>query len=202
MWRQSTLNPESNVQFGEGGAGTFSDGKLWSQIKDPHFLGRKVLSEFVAAGAPPEIMYASKPHIGTFKLVSMVEIMRATIESLGGEIRFEQRVIDIQIEEAAGERRVCGVMLAGGESIATNHLVLAIGHSARDTFQCLHERGVFMDKTVRRAINAKKNARPDNRTPSTFGLHQSVCRSRAPTRACRCMGNPTRALRRRRSQKP
>jgi hypothetical protein len=139
------LNPESNVQFGEGGAGTFSDGKLWSQIKDPHFLGRKVLREFVAAGAPPEIMYVSKPHIGTFKLVSMIEIMRATIESLGGEIRFQQKVVDFEIEERSGERQLTGVVLENGERIKTNHLVLAIGHSARDTFQKLRECGVFVE---------------------------------------------------------
>ncbi len=141
LWRKSQLNPESNVQFGEGGAGTFSDGKLWSQIKDPFFLGRKVLSEFVAAGAPPEIMYVSKPHIGTFKLVSMVEKMRATIESLGGEIRFQQRVEDFEIVD--GQMRA--VILANGERIAAEHVVLAIGHSARDTFYKLHERGVFVE---------------------------------------------------------
>jgi uncharacterized FAD-dependent dehydrogenase len=145
LWRKSTLNPESNVQFGEGGAGTFSDGKLWSQIKDPHFLGRKILREFVAAGAPPEIMYVSKPHIGTFKLVSMIEIMRATIESLGGEIRFQQKVVDFEIEERSGERQLTGVVLENGERIKTNHLVLAIGHSARDTFQKLRECGVFVE---------------------------------------------------------
>ena len=141
LWRKSVLNPESNVQFGEGGAGTFSDGKLWSQIKDPFFLGRKVLSEFVTAGAPPEIMYVSKPHIGTFKLVSMVEKMRATIESLGGEIRFQQRVEDFEIDD--GQMRA--VVLASGERIATQHVVLAIGHSARDTFYKLHERGVYVE---------------------------------------------------------
>ncbi len=145
LWRKSTLNPESNVQFGEGGAGTFSDGKLWSQIKDPFFLTRKVLTEFVAAGAPPEIMYVSKPHIGTFRLVSMIEIMRANIESLGGEIRFSQRVVDFDIDEKSGERHLRGVVLESGETIATNHLVLAIGHSARDTFYKLHERGVYME---------------------------------------------------------
>jgi uncharacterized protein len=145
LWRKSTLNPESNVQFGEGGAGTFSDGKLWSQIKDPFFLTRKVLTEFVTAGAPPEIMYVSKPHIGTFKLVSMIEIMRANIEALGGEIRFSQKVVDFEIEETNNERQIRGVVLENGEVIRTNHLVLAIGHSARDTFYQLHERGVFVE---------------------------------------------------------
>ncbi len=145
LWRKSVLDPESNVQFGEGGAGTFSDGKLSSQIKDPFHLGRKVLAEFVAAGAPPEILYVSKPHIGTFKLVSIIEIMRAKIEALGGEIRFQKKVVDIEIELKNGTRQVRGVVIEGGELIATNHLVLAIGHSARDTFYKLHERGVFVE---------------------------------------------------------
>ena len=146
LWRKSILNPESNVQFGEGGAGTFSDGKLWSQIKDPFFLGRKVLEEFVKAGAPPEIMFVSKPHIGTFKLVSMLEIMRATIESLGGEIRFQQKVADFAIETLPnGSRTLHGVVLADGTHIATNHVVLAIGHSARDTFERIHASGVYIE---------------------------------------------------------
>jgi uncharacterized FAD-dependent dehydrogenase len=144
------------VQFGEGGAGTFSDGKLWSQIKDPFFLTRKVLTEFVAAGAPPEIMYVSKPHIGTFKLVSMVEIMRAKIIELGGEIRFQHRVVDFLIENGTptdeSTRQLRGVVVQNGVQhgeatyeLRTDHLVLAVGHSARDTFFKLHERGVFME---------------------------------------------------------
>jgi len=141
LWRQGELNPESNVQFGEGGAGTFSDGKLWSQISDPRHLTRKVLNEFVKAGAPEEILFVSKPHIGTFRLVSMVIKMRAEIEALGGEIRFEQKVTDLLIEQG----HVRGVTLASGEQIATNQVVLALGHSARDTFQMLHERGVHME---------------------------------------------------------
>ena len=141
LWRKNTLNPESNVQFGEGGAGTFSDGKLYSQIKDPHFHGRKVLEEFVKAGAPEEILYVSKPHIGTFRLVKMVENMRATITGLGGEIRFGSKVERVLIED----HQVRGVELAGGETIATEHVVLAIGHSARDTFQMLHEAGVYIE---------------------------------------------------------
>ncbi len=141
LWRQRELNPESNVQFGEGGAGTFSDGKLWSQITDPRHLTRKVLTEFVKAGAPDEILYVSKPHIGTFRLVGMIEKMRAEIESLGGEVRFKQRVADLRIE--AGQVR--GVTLADGTQIDAEHVVLALGHSARDTFAMLHERGVFME---------------------------------------------------------
>ena len=135
LWRKRNLHPESNVQFGEGGAGTFSDGKLYSQIRDPQHHGRKVLTEFVKAGAPEEILYVSKPHIGTFRLVTMVENMRATIESLGGEIRFSSRVDDLLVEtDANGQRQVRGVTLEDGEDIRTDHVVLAIGHSARDTF--------------------------------------------------------------------
>ncbi|KRE96591.1 hypothetical protein ASG87_16525 [Frateuria sp. Soil773] len=146
LWRKRNLHPESNVQFGEGGAGTFSDGKLYSQIRDPQHHGRKVLTEFVEAGAPEEILYVSKPHIGTFRLVTMVENMRATIESLGGEIRFGQRVDDLLLEPAGdGRRQVRGVVLAGGEQIRTDHVVLAIGHSARDTFAMLHARGVYVE---------------------------------------------------------
>jgi uncharacterized protein len=141
LWRKNTLNPESNVQFGEGGAGTFSDGKLYSQIKDPKHYGRKVIQEFVKAGAPEEIMYVSHPHIGTFRLVGMVEHMRNTIISLGGEIRFESRVDDIHIEN----NQVQGVTLQTGEYIATNHLILAVGHSARDTFEMIHNKGIYVE---------------------------------------------------------
>jgi uncharacterized FAD-dependent dehydrogenase len=178
LWRRGVLQPESNVQFGEGGAGTFSDGKLWSQISDPRHLTRKVLTEFVQAGAPEEILYVSKPHIGTFRLVGVVEKMRAQIESLGGEIRFQQRVVDVLLEPlghatrpsassaasssnptpagqgsaaALGARpesrtlAIRGVVLASGEQIAADQVVIALGHSARDTFTMLHERGVFME---------------------------------------------------------
>ncbi len=141
LWRKNTLNPESNVQFGEGGAGTFSDGKLYSQIKDPKHYGRKVIQEFVKAGAPEEIMYVSHPHIGTFRLVGMVEEMRKTIIELGGEIRFESRVEDIEIVNNA----VQGVVLQTGERIITNHLILAVGHSARDTFEMIYKRGVYVE---------------------------------------------------------
>ncbi len=146
LWRRSVLNPESNVQFGEGGAGLFSDGKLHSQIKDPRHHGRKVLTEFVAAGAPPEILTVGKPHIGTFRLVTIVESMRRTIEALGGEYRFESRLEDIEIDMGSdGLRRVRGVMLADGTHIAADHVVLAVGHSARDTFQMLWDRGVAIE---------------------------------------------------------
>ncbi|MCC3856319.1 NAD(P)/FAD-dependent oxidoreductase [Vibrio parahaemolyticus] len=141
FWRKRTLNPESNVQFGEGGAGTFSDGKLYSQVKDPNFYGRKVITEFVEAGAPEEILYVSKPHIGTFKLVTMIEKMRATIIELGGEIRFSTRVDDLHMEDG----QITGVTLSNGEEIKSRHVVLAVGHSARDTFEMLHERGVYME---------------------------------------------------------
>ena len=141
LWRDNKLNPESNVQFGEGGAGTFSDGKLYSQIKDPQHHGRKVLEEFVKAGAPEEIIYVSKPHIGTFRLVKMVEAMRTTITELGGEIRFGSKVELVEIENG----QVRAVVLADGERIDAEHVVLAIGHSARDTFQMLHEQGVYIE---------------------------------------------------------
>ncbi|KIA80801.1 NAD(P)/FAD-dependent oxidoreductase [Chromobacterium amazonense] len=141
LWRKSQLNTESNVQYGEGGAGTFSDGKLYSQIKDPRHLGRKVLAEFVKAGAPEEILYLARPHIGTFRLVSMVENMRAEIIALGGEIRFEQRVDDVILENG----RIRGVKLADGGEVLSDYVVLALGHSARDTFQMLEKRGVYME---------------------------------------------------------
>ncbi len=140
FWRRRDFNPESNVQFGEGGAGTFSDGKLYTQIRDPRHLTRKVLGEFVAAGAPPEILYVSKPHIGTFKLVAVVEAMRKTIVSLGGEIRFRTQVRNMDITNG----RIRGVVTDNGEKIAAAHVILAIGHSARDTFAMLAEQGVAM----------------------------------------------------------
>ncbi|MDH4062433.1 MAG: NAD(P)/FAD-dependent oxidoreductase [Aquincola sp.] len=145
LWRRGVLDPESNVQFGEGGAGTFSDGKLWSQISDPRHLTRKVLDEFVKAGAPDEILYVAKPHIGTFRLVGMVEKMRAEIEALGGEIRFGQRVTDVRIDKSGDAPHIRGVVLASGEQVDADHVVLALGHSARDTFAMLHARGVFME---------------------------------------------------------
>jgi len=141
LWRKRVFNPESNVQFGEGGAGTFSDGKLYTQIKDPNHYGRKVLTEFVKAGAPPEILRVSKPHIGTYRLVSMVEHIRASIETLGGEIRFQSRVDDLEIVD----NEVRGVTLASGETLASRHIVFAVGHSARDTFKMLYGRGVYIE---------------------------------------------------------
>ncbi|MDP7593048.1 MAG: NAD(P)/FAD-dependent oxidoreductase [Litorilituus sp.] len=156
FWRKKILNTESNVQFGEGGAGTFSDGKLYSQVKDPKHYSRKVLNEFVAAGAPEEILYISKPHIGTFRLIMMVETMRAKIIELGGEVRFEQKVAQIHFtddksvafdEETLADytaKQVTGLTLANGDYIETNHIALAIGHSARDTFKMLHNEGVYI----------------------------------------------------------
>ncbi len=141
LWRKKILMPESNVQFGEGGAGLFSDGKLYSQIKDPKFYGRKVMREFVRAGAPEEILYVSKPHIGTFRLTGVVSAMREEIKALGGEVRFDSRVTDFLI----ADNQIDGVMLASGETIRSRHVVLALGHSSRDTFRRLHERGVFME---------------------------------------------------------
>jgi hypothetical protein len=141
LWRKKVLSPESNVQFGEGGAGLFSDGKLYSQIKDPKFYGRKVMHEFVRAGAPEEIMFVSKPHIGTFRLTGVVSTMREEIKSLGGEVRFDSRVIDFIIEDG----RIQGVRLADGEELRSRYVVLALGHSSRDTFRVLHERGVYIE---------------------------------------------------------
>jgi hypothetical protein len=150
LWRKQTLKPESNVQFGEGGAGTFSDGKLYSQIKDPRHLGRKVMNEFVQAGAPSDILFAAHPHIGTFKLVKVVENLREQIITLGGEVRFEQRVVDIDIENTPSGRHVTGLHIEDRHTgvrthLATQHVVLALGHSARDTFTLLYERGVYME---------------------------------------------------------
>ena len=141
LWRKKKLTPESNVQFGEGGAGLFSDGKLYSQIKDPKFYGRKVMQEFVRAGAPPEILYVSKPHIGTFRLTGVVSRMREEILALGGDIRFESHVTDLLLD--AG--RIEGVVLADGETLASRHVVLALGHSSRDTFRMLQRRGVHIE---------------------------------------------------------
>ncbi len=141
LWRRGVLDVHSNVQFGEGGAGTFSDGKLYSQISDARHLTRKVLTEFVKAGAPEEILFVSKPHIGTFRLVGMVEKMRADIVALGGDVRFESQVVDVLIEGG----HVRGLTLADGEQIAADHVLLALGHSARDSFEVLHRRGVFME---------------------------------------------------------
>ncbi|UBM26405.1 NAD(P)/FAD-dependent oxidoreductase [Pseudomonas sp. p1(2021b)] len=141
LWRKSVLNPESNVQFGEGGAGTFSDGKLYSQIKDPNHHGRKVLEEFVKAGAPEEILYINKPHIGTFRLTGMVEQMRQDMIALGAEVRFQQKVTDLLVEDG----QLTGVVLESGEQLHSRHVVLALGHSARDTFRMLHAKGVYME---------------------------------------------------------
>lgn len=141
LWRKKILTPESNVQFGEGGAGLFSDGKLYSQIKDPKFYGRKVMHEFVRAGAPEEILYVSKPHIGTFRLTGVVSTMREEIKALGGEVHFESKVADFLIEDG----RMAGVVLANGETLRSRYVILALGHSSRDTFRMLHQRGVFIE---------------------------------------------------------
>jgi hypothetical protein len=141
LWRKNVLNPESNVQFGEGGAGTFSDGKLYSQIKDPKFYGRKVIAEFILAGAPEEIRYVAKPHIGTFRLVGVVEKIRQKIIDLGGEVRFGQKVIGFDIEND----QITGIQIENQPALLANHVILGLGHSARDTFKALHDAGVFME---------------------------------------------------------
>ncbi|RJT26327.1 NAD(P)/FAD-dependent oxidoreductase [Chakrabartia godavariana] len=146
LWRRGVLNPESNAQFGEGGAGTFSDGKLYSRIKDPRHLGRKVLVEFVKAGAPEDILTEAHPHIGTFRLVTMVMSIRETIEKLGGEYRFGTRVEDFEIDtDAAGHRRMRALLLSDGTTLPADHVIMAVGHSARDTFYKLHERGIHVE---------------------------------------------------------
>ncbi len=146
LWRRSELTPESNVQFGEGGAGTFSDGKLYSRIKDPRHLGRKVLTEFVKAGAPPEILTEAHPHVGTFRLVTMVMSIRETIEALGGEYRFETRVEDFVVgKDERGERQLEGLLLSTGEVLPAKRVIMAVGHSARDTFAVLHAAGVHIE---------------------------------------------------------
>ena len=150
LWRKGVLNPESNVQFGEGGAGTFSDGKLYSQIKDPRHLGRKVMEEFVKAGAPADILYEAHPHIGTFKLVKVVENLREQIIALGGEVRFQQRVTDVLIEGDAGDKHIRGLTVldqASGQTheLRADQVILALGHSSRDTVAMLHERGVHVE---------------------------------------------------------
>lgn len=146
LWRRGVLNPESNAQFGEGGAGTFSDGKLYSRVKDPLNRDRKVLTEFVKAGAPAEILTEAHPHIGTFRLVTMVESMRNSIEELGGEYRFSTRVDGVDIvADAQGGRHMRGVHLSTGEFLEADRVVLAIGHSARDTFAMLHAAGVHVE---------------------------------------------------------
>ena len=150
LWRKRELHAESNVKFGEGGAGTFSDGKLYSQIKDPRHLGRKVMNEFVKAGAPEEILYVAHPHIGTFKLVKVVENLREQIIALGGEIRFEQRVTDVIIEGTGEARHLRGLKVlnqATGETteLRADQVVMAPGHGSRDTFARLHQRGVAIE---------------------------------------------------------
>ena len=145
LWRKKILNPESNVKIGEGGAGTFSDGKLYSQIKDPEYRGRKVLQEFVKAGADDEILYISKPHIGTFRLVGIIENMRAEIMALGGEVRFGQKVSDILMDKSNDKFKINGVKLSNGEILESKLVVLAVGHSARDTFEMLYDKGVYIE---------------------------------------------------------
>ncbi|MEB3318691.1 MAG: FAD-dependent oxidoreductase [Cyanobacteriota bacterium] len=145
FWRgERAFDPESNVQFGEGGAGTFSDGKLYSQISEPPSYVRKVLEELVAAGANPEILTLHRPHIGTFRLATVVRGLRAKIEALGGEVRFGTRVDGLILAED-GSRQVRGVRLAAGSSLEARHVVLAVGHSARDTFHWLEREGVAME---------------------------------------------------------
>lgn len=141
FWENGVLNPESNVQFGEGGAGTFSDGKLNTLVKDKYGRNRKVLSLFVQAGAPEEIMYDHKPHIGTDVLRQVVVNMRKAIQDMGGEVRFGSKVTDIEVIDGY----ISGLVINGTEVIETENVVLAPGHSARDTFEMLYEKGISME---------------------------------------------------------
>ena len=141
FWKNGVLDPESNVQFGEGGAGTFSDGKLNTLVKDPNGRNREVLRRFVEAGAPAEILYQQKPHLGTDVLIGIVETMRHQIEEMGGTFRFETKMTDLLIQDG----RLTGVEVNGSEIIPAEICVLAPGHSARDTFEMLHRRGIYME---------------------------------------------------------
>ena len=187
LWRRKILTPESNVQFGEGGAGLFSDGKLYSQIKDPKFYGRKVMHEFVRAGAPEEILFVSKPHIGTFRLTGIVEKMRAEIIELGGEVRFESKVTDLLIDNGQIE----GVSLENGETLNSRHVVLALGHSSRDTLRMLRAaRRVPRSETLRDRLSHRASAvadrprtvRPIRRPPGAGrrGLQAGASRQQWP----------------------
>ena len=202
LWRRSELNPDSNVQFGEGGAGTFSDGKLYCRVKDPRFLGRKVLEEFVKAGAPDDILWEAHPHIGTFRLVTMVESMRATIEELGGEYRWETRVDDLELERLPdGRQRVRGLHLHDGSFLEADHVVLAVGHSARPTFEMLHRRGVHLEAKpfsigvriehpqswIDRARFGKCAGHPDL-GPAAYSLAHHCANGRTVYSFCMCPG--------------
>ena len=151
FWRGETdIDPESNAQFGEGGAGTFSDGKLYSQVSDPEHYGRKVLEELVASGANADILTLQRPHIGTFKLATVVRGLRARIEALGGEVRFGSRVERLRLAPIGGEKshQLVGLDLANGDAIPCRHLVLAPGHSARDCFAMLEQVGVHIEAKI------------------------------------------------------
>ena len=142
FWKTGELNPSSNVQFGEGGAGTFSDGKLNTLVKDKFLRNKKVLEEFVAHGAPEEILWLSKPHIGTDLLVHVVKEIREEIISLGGQVLFDTQMTDLQIEDG----KLKAVVLQSGDVLPADHLVIAIGHSARDTFAMLQDRNLTMER--------------------------------------------------------
>ncbi len=155
FWRgRHRFDPNSNVQFGEGGAGTFSDGKLYSQVSDPDNYGRKVLEELVASGANSEILTHHHPHIGTFKLATVVRGLRKRIEDLGGEIRFEALMDEVVLESSCEESetskpfQLVGIKLADGSFIRTSHLIVALGHSARDSFVMLEKVGVQLEQKL------------------------------------------------------
>ena len=141
------LDPDANVQFGEGGAGTFSDGKLNTNVKEKSFRGHYVLEQFVKAGAPEEILWLNKPHIGTDLLRKVIVNMREEILSLGGEVRFRAKAEKLLLKEQEdGTASVCGLLLESGEKLKSGTVVMAVGHSARDTFRSLREQKVPMEK--------------------------------------------------------
>lgn len=141
FWQEGVLDPDSNVQFGEGGAGTFSDGKLNTLVKDPRGRNREVLKILVEAGAPEDILYEAKPHIGTDILIRVVTNLRRQILAWGGEVRFQTKVVDLIVEQ----NRVVGVVTQEDGCIESDVVILAIGHSARDTFSMLAKRGIPME---------------------------------------------------------
>ncbi|HVI40155.1 MAG TPA: hypothetical protein VM577_05805, partial [Anaerovoracaceae bacterium] len=144
FWEKGILEQESNVQFGEGGAGLFSDGKLTTQIKDPRV--RKVLEEFVEAGGDPELLYKQKPHIGTDVLRKIVIYIREKIKENGGEILFQSKLSDLIFMDDTEIKKIQGIIVNEDRRIDTETLILAIGHSARDTFRFLDEKGVAMEQ--------------------------------------------------------
>ena len=196
FWRESVLDPDSNVQFGEGGAGTFSDGKLNTLVKDTYGRNQAVLRIFVEFGADPSILYVSKPHIGTDVLSRIVKAIREEILRLGGEVRFESRMTDVEVQDG----RARSVLVNGGERIPAEALVLALGHSARDTFQTLYDRGIPMEAKAfamglriqhpQRMIDISQYGRAagDELGPASYKVTRQVSTGRGVYSFCMCPG--------------